>query len=101
MQHWLRSPPGFVVVEVIFGKATHVDDAELRVDRGPSVGRGLAAIIETGPGKAACKPFARRVKLPPLLGELRPVGVIPVVETVLAVSLPTEGVFGCALCQAS
>ena len=88
MQHGLRAPPCFVVIKVVLGEAAHVDDAELRVDRRPSVGRGLAAIVEAGPGKAARQPFPRAIKLPPLLGQFRPrrmnriVGAHPVAQLV-------------------
>src|SRR5215831_18950066 len=79
MQHGLRSPPGFVVIEVVLRKAAHVDDAELRVDGGPSVGCGLAAIIESSPREATGEPFARGVELPPFFCELRPCGVVEIV----------------------
>src|SRR5580692_9340614 len=79
VQYGLRSPPRLVVIEVIFGEAAHVDDAELRVNRRPSIGRGLAAIVEASPGEAAGEPFARRIELPPLFGQLRPVRMIQVI----------------------
>src|SRR5579871_5206821 len=80
MQHRLRSPPGFVVIEIVLWETAHIDDAELRIDRRPSVGRRLAAIIETGPGKSARKPFARGIELPPFFGGFGPWGKIQVIR---------------------
>ena len=80
VQHRIRSPPCFVVIKVVFGKATHVDDAELRVDRRPPVRGRLTAVVEAGPGEAAREPFTGGIELPPLLGELRPRSVIQIVS---------------------
>ena len=92
-----------------FGKAARIHDAELRVDRGPAVGRRLAAIVETGPGKAAGQPLARSIERDPILGAVWPTGTFasyalttlrslsveysPRVDTVLAVSDPYPAVW--------
>src|SRR5579872_1033402 len=76
VQHRFRSPPGFVVMKIIFGKPAGIDDAKLRADRRPSVRRGLTAIIEAGPGETSGKPFACGIEFPPLLRELRPVSMV-------------------------
>src|SRR5579864_261898 len=80
VEHRLRSPPCFVVIEVVFGKAAHVDDAELRIDRWTSVRGRLPAVIEPRPCEPAGEPFTRGIELPPLLGELRPGSVIQIVS---------------------
>src|SRR3954454_3662397 len=79
MQHRLRSPPGFVVEEVVLRESAHIDNAELRVYRRPSIRSRLAAIIEAGPREPSREPFARRIKLPPFFCKLRPVGVVQVI----------------------
>src|SRR5580692_6161637 len=68
MQHGLLSPPRLVVVEGVFGKSAGVDDAVLRADVGPAVGRGLAAIVEAGPHEAAGQPGAGVAETPPAFG---------------------------------
>src|SRR5262245_13787137 len=80
MQHWFGSPPGLVVIEVVFGEAAHVDDSELRVDGRPSVRCGFAAIVEAGPGEPARQPLPRSIEFPPFFGELRPGGVVQIVR---------------------
>src|SRR5437867_7595379 len=76
MKYRLIAPPRLVVEVVVLGKAAHVHDAELRVDRGPAVRSRLAAIIESSPGESACQPFASRIELPPLLSQLGPRSVV-------------------------
>src|SRR5579864_4073063 len=78
VEHRLRSPPCFVVIEVVFGKAAHVDDAELRIDRWPSVRGRLPAAIDPRPGQPAGEPFPGGIDLPPPPGELRPEGGIKI-----------------------
>src|SRR5207302_9971957 len=56
MQNRFRSPPRLVIIEVVFGKAAHIDDAELRINGRPCVGRGLAAIVKSGPGETSGEP---------------------------------------------
>src|SRR5204863_9793956 len=73
------SPPGFVVKEIVLGEAAHINDAKLRVDRRPSIGSRLPAIVKTGPGKSPGQPFPSCIEFPPLFGKLRPRGVIQVV----------------------
>src|ERR1035437_4438725 len=70
MQRRLMAPPGLVVVEGVLGESAHVDHAGQRVDGRPAVRHGFAAIVETGPGKAAGLPVAGGVELPPLFGRL-------------------------------
>src|ERR1035438_8682746 len=72
MDHRLLAPPRFVVKECVLRKSAHIDNAKLRIDRGPAVGRRLAAIVEAGPGKAARLPLARPIERPPLFGGLAP-----------------------------
>src|SRR3569833_2771456 len=79
MQYRMAPPPGLVIEEVVLGESTQVEDAELRADGGPAVGGGLAAIIKPGPGKTAGQVLARGIKLPPLLGELGPVGLVYII----------------------
>ena len=79
MEHGLGTPPCLIVIKIVLGKTAHIHNAKLRVDGRPGVGRGLAAIVESGPGKASGQPFPCGVKLPPLLGEFRPRSMIQVV----------------------
>src|SRR5262249_46602124 len=81
MQYRLIAPPRLVVEVVIFRETAHVHDAELRVDRRPSIGRWLAAIVESSPCETACQPFARCVKLPPLFSQLGPGRMVEIVGT--------------------
>src|SRR6185436_8167210 len=80
MQHRFPSPPGLVVIVVVLGKAADVDDAELRADGGPAIGRRLTAIVETRPGKSAGEILTRGIKLPPLRGALGPGSLVEVVR---------------------
>src|SRR6185437_10652183 len=81
MQHRLPAPPTLVIEEVVLREAAGVDDAELGVDGWPTVRSRLTAVIEARPGKPAGQVLARSIELPPLLGELRPGGMIHVVGT--------------------
>ena len=121
VQRRASSPTRPVVVEVVLGEAAHVQDAEVRVDAGPAVGRGLAAVVEAGPGEAAGQEGPLVVEFPPDFGESGPgraVDVVgadvapsrlsglllsleasppayqPRVQTVLAVSVPNIGSLG-------
>src|ERR1017187_9684448 len=79
MQHGLRSPPCLVIVKVVLGETAHIHNAEMGVDTRPSVGSGLAAVIESRPGKAARQERARVVKLPPDFGSGCPGGLFRVI----------------------
>src|SRR6202044_356340 len=81
VQYRLLGPPRLVVEEVVLGKSAHIHDAEVRVDRWPTIWSRFAAIIESGPRKTARFPIARGVKRPPLFGELAPRGVVHVIST--------------------
>src|ERR1700722_16807219 len=79
VEHRLLGPPRLVVEEVVLGKSARIHDAEVRVDRRPSIWSRLAAIIESCPRKSTSFPLARRVERPPLLGKLAPLCVVHVV----------------------
>src|SRR5215472_16764989 len=68
MEHRPLRPPGLVIEECVLGKAADVDDAILRADVRPAIGRGLTAIIKAGPDEAASEPFLRIAKTPPPFG---------------------------------
>src|SRR5437660_10474381 len=72
MENGLISPLCLVVIKIVLGEAAGIHDAEMRVDTWPLVRRGLAAIIEAGPGKSASHPRARGINRPPVFSELRP-----------------------------
>ena len=68
VQDGVVAPPRLVVVEVVLREAADVQDAEVRVDARPFVGRRLAAVIEAGPDEAAGEPETDGVMAPPRLG---------------------------------
>src|SRR6266851_224051 len=72
MENWFVRPLRLVIIKIVFGEAAGIHDAEMRVDTWPLVRRGLAAIIEAGPGKSAARPGTLGVNGPPIFGELRP-----------------------------
>src|SRR5262249_258260 len=72
MKHRLIGPPGFVIKEIVLGKTAGIQDAEMGIDARPTIGRGLAAIIEPGPGEAAGKPGLCGKKFIPGLRRMRP-----------------------------
>ena len=55
VQHGVRRPPRLVIVKVVLRKTARVQNAEMRIDARPPIGRRLAAIIKTRPDKAAAK----------------------------------------------
>ena len=65
MKNRLARPPCLVVVERVFWKAADVDDSVLGADVGPAVGRGFAAIVESGPHESAGEPWPRIAEAPP------------------------------------
>src|SRR6185503_2865056 len=81
MQNLFAGPPGLVVVKRVFRKSAHVDDAVLRADVRPSVGRGFTAIIEAGPHKPTGKPRARIAEAPPTLSRCAAGGGVRIVGT--------------------
>src|SRR5260370_22023723 len=72
MKNWSVGPLCLVIMKIVLGEAAGIHDAEMRVDTWPLVRRGLAAIIEAGPGKSAGHPGTLGVNGPPILGKLRP-----------------------------
>src|SRR5258708_19314934 len=72
MENWFVAPLCLVIMKIVLGEAAGIHDAEMRVDTWPLVRRGLAAIIEAGPGKSAGHPGTLGVNGPPILGKLRP-----------------------------
>src|SRR5258708_22794032 len=72
MENWCVAPLCLVIMKIVLGEAAGIHDAEMRVDTWPLVRRGLAAIIEAGPGKSAGHPGTLGVNGPPILGKLRP-----------------------------
>src|SRR5215471_19021610 len=79
VQDRFLTPPRLVVIKVVFGKAAHIYNAELRVDRGPAIRSWFAAIVETGPGKSSRQPFPGGIEFPPLLREFSPLWMIRIV----------------------
>src|SRR5579863_1145870 len=83
VNHWLPTrhlgPPGLVIEKIILRKAADIHDAEVRVDAGPAVGRGLAPIIEAGPRKTARHEWTRVVDAPPIFRRGRPGWIVDVV----------------------
>src|SRR5208282_2398764 len=57
MQRGLLAPPRFVIVKVVLRETAHVQNAELRVNRGPAIGGWLTTIVETSPGEPARFPI--------------------------------------------
>src|ERR1039458_4067655 len=68
MQHGLECPISLIIVEIVFRKTAHVQDAEMGVDAGPAIGCRLAAIIETRPAESAGRPRTGIVIRPPDFG---------------------------------
>ena len=75
----LRGPPRLVVEEGVLGEPADVDDAVLRADVGPGVGRGLAAVVEAGPHKPAGQPRPRIAEAPPAFRRRAPRGGVRIV----------------------
>src|ERR1035437_3802295 len=72
MQHGLGRPVGLIIVEIVFRKTAHVQNAEMGVDAGPAIGCRLAAIIETRPDESAGRPRTGIIIRPPDFGRRSP-----------------------------
>src|ERR1035437_3550994 len=72
VQHGVRRPPRLVVIKGVLRKSAGVENAEVRVDARPPIGRRLAAIIKTGPDERTGKPRPLGEETPPAFGSRRP-----------------------------
>src|ERR1035441_4294532 len=67
VQRRLRRPPRLEVEEAVLRKTAGIDNAILRADVGPLVGRRLAAVVEARPDEASGEPRPRVAEAPPTL----------------------------------
>src|SRR5437667_11948315 len=74
-------PPRLVKVERVLGEAASVEHAEVRIDAGPFVRRGLAAVIEAGPGEQPGEVGALLDEPPGLARVLAPRGFFFIVRS--------------------
>src|SRR5512141_598167 len=80
VQDRLGPPPALGVAEVVFREAARIENAEVRTDTRPAVGRRFTAIIESRPCEPAREVRALVINRPPMLGGMRPRWMVDVVR---------------------